>query len=220
MYSPSDFARGKGYWHFDSVLRLPSEATTPMEGLQAVCTEFAAIAGRQLGWGGSRLLETSANSYTYTIGSKRSISLMAFWSETWGYASCTISTRDRIFALEIERITQQFLPKITPEELLANRSLALLSDSEILMLGHMIEWGDAYSPELSKILCEAWKTRSDELKCELAFCFYGSVTYWRDFYPLLKDSLKAGLHDLLEMSVQSAIDMMEFDMRLEGQSED
>lgn len=88
------------------------------------------------------------------------------------------------------------------------------------MLARMAEWGEAYSPDLSEILCEAWRTRSDELRSELAFCFYDTVPYWQDFYPLLKESLKTGLKHPLDMHVQSAIDMMEFDMRLGGQSED
>jgi hypothetical protein len=69
-------------------------------------------------------------------------------------------------------------------------------------------------------LCEAWKTRSDQLRCSLVWCFQSNIPFWRDFYPLLKESLNASLEDPLDVYVQSAIDMMEFDMRLEGQSED
>jgi hypothetical protein len=220
MYSPIDLASNKYSWKFDCILRLPPDATSTMEGMQSICSDFASIAGLRLGLGESALLEATLNSFTYSIGGKGSISLIAFWSEIWAHASCTISTFDRTLALKLEPLIVEHLPRITLKELLADRPTASLSDIEIMMLGHMLEWGETYSPELSKMLCEAWGTRSEELKCELAFCFYGAATYWRDFYPLLKESLKADLTDLLKMSVQSAVDMMEFDMRLEGQSDD
>ncbi len=220
MYSPTEFAHARGYWRFNSVLRLPSDATSPMQGMKTVCAEFAAVAGRQLGWGGSKLLEETDNKLTFTIGSSPKIILIAFWSEKWGYASCTVSTRDGILSLKIEKIIQQFLPRITPEELLAHSSPASLSDREVLMLCEMTEWGDAYSPSLSSILVDAWKTRPDELRYELTFGFQGIVPYWQDFYPLLKGSLETDLSPLLKDYVRDAVDLMEFEMQLEGQTPD
>jgi hypothetical protein len=220
MFSPSEFARTKGYWHFDSVLQLPSSAASPMEGLRSVCGEFAVLACRKLGWGTPTLLETTEKSITYAIGHAQKIVLLAFWSEIGAFSWCVLMTRDRTIALEIEHLIVQHLPRITSKELLAQQALGPLSDREILMLGRMIEWGDDYSAALSEILCEAWNTRSDELRGELVWCFHSAVPYWRDFYPLLKESLQAGLNDPLEMYVQAAVDMMEFDMRADGQSED
>jgi hypothetical protein len=152
MYSPSEFAQGRYLWHFTSVLRLPSEASSPMEGMQAVCAEFVAVAGSQLGWGGSKLLEATSYSYKYSIGGEQHILLMAFWSEDWGYAYCRAFSSDRILALEIERIIKKFLPRITAEELLEYHTLATLSDNQIMMLGDMAEWGDAYSPSVASTL--------------------------------------------------------------------
>jgi hypothetical protein len=220
MYSPTEFARVRRYWKFDSVLQLPIDASSPMEGLQTVSADFAAVAGRQFGWGKPTLLETTTDSISYAIGSNQAIVFRAVWFEEWGFGYFTAMTLDRFFALGIERIIQQHLPRITPEEMLFHQSAASLSDHQILMLCHMIEWGDAYSPMLSSILVEAWKSRPDQLRYELAFCFHRIVPYWRDFYPLLKDSLETSLSPLMEDYVQSAIDMMEFDMRLEGQTPD